>query len=167
MEGLRLGVKVSVAAGLDASEARRKEWLMRELAFCQNCYARIPIDAAICPHCHTSLRDWQEKTYADCLIDALQHPLSEVRMRAIIALGWRGECVAEKPLVDCALRHPIDVIEGLEIVNSLCLIRDSGSDDTALRHLSLYHAARAVRTMAAEILREFPLWQKGANLAHD
>jgi hypothetical protein len=107
------------------------------------------------------------KTYADCLIDALQHPLSEVRMRAIIALGWRGECVAEKPLVDCALRHPIDVIEGLEIVNSLRLIRDSGSDDTALRHLSLYHAARAVRTMAAEILREFPLWQKGANLAHD
>ena len=54
---------------------------MRELVFCPNCYACIPIDAAICPHCHTSLSDWQEKTYADCLIDALQHPLSEVRMR--------------------------------------------------------------------------------------
>jgi hypothetical protein len=59
------------------------------------------------------------------------------------------------------------VIEGLEIVNSLRLIRDCGSDDTALWHLSHYHAARAVRTMAAAILREFPLWQKGANLAHD
>ena len=75
---------------------------MRELAFCPNCYARIPIDAAICPHCHTSLRDWQEKTYADCLIDALQHPLSEVRMRAIIALGWRGEGAWPKSLSSTA-----------------------------------------------------------------
>ena len=55
MEGLRLGVKVSVAAGLDASEARRKEWLMRELAFCQNCYARIPIDAATVSYTHLAL----------------------------------------------------------------------------------------------------------------
>ncbi len=140
---------------------------MRQLAFCPNCYARILIDAAICPHCRATLSDWQEKTYPDRLIDALGYPLSEVRMRAIIALGWRKERTAEKPLVDCALRHPIDVIEGLEIVNSLNLIRDSGSDDTALRFLSLHHAARAVRSMAAEILRELPLWQRRGNLVHD
>jgi HEAT repeat protein len=144
-----------------------EESLMRQLAFCPNCYARIPVDAAICPHCRATLNDWQEKAYPDRLIDALGHPLSEVRMRAIIALGWRKERTAEKPLVDCALRHPIDVIEGLEIVNSLNLIRDSGSDDTALRFLSLHHAARAVRTMAAEILRELPLWQRRGNLVHD
>jgi ribosomal protein L40E len=155
------------AASPEALEARRKEWLMRELAFCPNCYARIPVDATICPRCHTSLRDWQEKTYADRLIEALRLPLSEVRIRAIIALGWRGARAAEQPLVDCALRHPIDVIEGLEIVNSLRLIRNSGSDDTALRHLSLHHAARAVRTMAAEILRELPLARRRDNLIHN
>lgn len=125
---------------------------MQELAFCPNCYARIPLDAGICPHCRTSLRDWQEKTYVERLIEALGHPLSEVRMRAIIALGWRGECAAQKRLVSCALRHPIDVIEGLEIVNSLCLIWGNGSDDTALRILSLRHPARAVRAKAAESL---------------
>jgi hypothetical protein len=87
-------------------------------------------------------------------------------MRTIIALGWRKERV-EKPLVDCALRHPIDVIEGLEIANSLNLIRDSGSVDTALRFLSLHHAARAFRNMAAEILRELPSWQRRDNLVRD
>jgi HEAT repeat protein len=98
-----------------------EESMMRQLAFCPNCYAQIPVDAAICPHCRATLSDWQEKTYPDRLIDALGHPLSEVRMRAIIALGWRKERAAERPLVDCALRHPIDVIEGLEIFNSLNL----------------------------------------------
>ncbi|MGO9234687.1 MAG: HEAT repeat domain-containing protein [Methylocella sp.] len=140
---------------------------MQELAFCPNCHARIPLDAAICPHCRTSLREWQEKTYVDRLIGALRHPLSEVRMRAIIALGWRGERAAEKPLVECTLRHPIDVVEGLEIVNSLRLIRDNGSDDTELRHLSLHHAARAVRSRSAEILRELPLWQRRGNSIHN
>lgn len=137
---------------------------MRKLAFCPKCYAQISLDAEICPHCHTSLRAWQERAYAGRLIEALRHPLSEVRMRAIIALGWRGERAAEGPLVDCALRHPIDVIEGLEIVNSLRLIRDSGSDDTWLRYLELHHAARAVRTSAAEILHDLPQWRRRGNL---
>jgi HEAT repeat protein len=97
------------------------------------------------------------KNYAERLIEVLRHPLSEVRMRAIIALGWRGERAAERPLVDCALRHPIDVIEGLEIANSLRLIRNSGSDDTWLQILTVHHSAQAVRTMSAEILRELPL----------
>jgi HEAT repeat protein len=117
----------------------------------------------ICPHCHASLRQWEKKTYSQRLIEALEHPLSEVRMRAIIALGWRGEKAAEKPLVDCALRHPIDVVEGLEIVNSLRLIRDKRSDDTALRILSLNHPARAVRSAAAENLPKLPLWRGRAN----
>jgi len=140
---------------------------MRKLAFCPKCYAEIPLNAEICPHCRTSLKDWQEKTYADRLIAALGHPLSEVRMRAIIALGWRAERGAGKPLADCTLRHPIDVIEGREIVNSLRLIRDKWSDDTWLLYLSVHHPAGVVREMAAEILREVPLCRTHGNLTHD
>jgi hypothetical protein len=42
----------------------------------------------------------------------------------------------------------------LEIINSLRLIRRKGSDDTALRTLFVHHPARAVRTVAPEILRD-------------
>jgi hypothetical protein len=65
------------------------------------------------------VHEWTKKIYSQRLIDALGHPLDDVRMRAIITLGLRSEKAAEKPLIDCALRQPIDVIEGLEIVNSL------------------------------------------------
>jgi hypothetical protein len=37
---------------------------------------------------------------------AFEHPLSEVQMRAVIALGWKSEKAAERTLVDCALRQP-------------------------------------------------------------
>ena len=36
-------------------------------------------------------------------------------MRAIIALGWRGEQEMAAALAECALRHPSDVVEGLEM----------------------------------------------------
>jgi HEAT repeat protein len=137
---------------------------MEELAFCPECYRQIPAHARVCPHCHASLHDWEEKTYSLRLIHALNHPLAEVRMRAIIALGLRGEKGAEAPLVDCALRHPVDVVEGLEIVNSLRLIRDKHSDGNALRTLSAQHPARAVRIAAGEILRELPSWQRHNDL---
>lgn len=137
---------------------------MEELAYCPKCYRQIPAHAEVCPHCRASCRDWEEKTYSQRLIDALGHPLADVRMRAIIALGLRGDKAAEAPLVACALRHPIDVVEGLEIVNSLRLIRDKGSDDGALRTLSASHPARAVRTAADEILRALPSWQRRRRL---
>jgi HEAT repeat protein len=141
--------------------------LMGKLAFCPKCYRQIPVDAEVCPYCRTSLYEWAKKTYSQRLIDALGHPLDDVRMRAIIALGLRGEKVAEQPLIDCALRHQIDILEGLEIVNSLRLIRDKGSDDTALRTLSVRHPARAVRAAAAESLSKAPSWQKRDTVIRD
>lgn len=137
---------------------------MEELAFCPKCYRQIPAHAGLCPHCHASLCEWEKKTYSQRLIDALGHPLADVRMRAIIALGLRGDKAAEARLVDCALQHPIDIVEGLEIVNSLRLIRDKESGDSWLQILADRHPARAVRTAAAGILRELPLWQRQGHL---
>lgn len=67
-------------------------------------------------------------------------------MRAIIALGWHGEAEAVPALVDCALRHPIDVIEGLEIVRSLSHIQTHHL--RALEVLAENHPAHAVRAAA-------------------
>jgi len=128
---------------------------MTELPFCPRCYAQIPFEAGICPSCGASLDDWHAKSYVERLILALGHPLADVRMRAIIALGLRREAAAANPLRDCALRHVTDVIEALEIVNSLPLIRGGGGDD-ALRALAARHPARAVRQAAERVLVEGP-----------
>jgi hypothetical protein len=116
--------------------------------FCPTCYSQIPIDAVVCPHCGGSLAEWRCRDYADKLISALHHPLADVRMRVIIALGLQRERRAAQALLDCALRHPTDVVEGVEIVNSLRLIAEQGSDPSALRTLAVRHPAHPVRRAA-------------------
>jgi Uncharacterised protein family UPF0547 len=70
---------------------------MEDLAFCPKCYRQIPVDAEVCPYCGTSVHEWAKKIYSQRLIDALGHPLDDVRMRAIIALGLRSEGCREAP----------------------------------------------------------------------
>jgi hypothetical protein len=73
-------------------------------------------------------------------------------MRAIIALGWQGEPDAASALVDCALRHPVDVVEGLEIVRSLARIEGRHPGVGALERLLELHPAHAVRAAALRAL---------------
>lgn len=75
-------------------------------------------------------------------------------MRAILSLGWRGEAEAAQPLAECALRHPTDVVEGLQVVESLDGIRDAPTRERALRTLATAHPARAVRSAAQRRLPE-------------
>jgi HEAT repeat protein len=84
----------------------------KELAYCPNCYTAIPVSAVACEACGADLKDWYSQSYAERLIHALEHPLDDVRMRAIIALGWRREEKAERALVECALRHPTESLRG-------------------------------------------------------
>jgi hypothetical protein len=88
------------------------------------------------------------------LIEALKHPLSDIRMRAIIVLGKRRECTAEQALVDCAMAYPSDVVQGLEIANSLRLIREGETTSWALEKLAKDHPAHAVREAAATALKQ-------------
>lgn len=85
---------------------------------CPECYRLMPLTAARYPDCGADLAAFSAQQYRDKLLAALDHPLSEVRMRAIIALGGRGERAAAEALAECALRHPADVVEGLEVVAS-------------------------------------------------
>lgn len=77
------------------------------------------------------------------LLAALHHPLAEVRLRAIISLGRCGESKAAQPLAQCALRHPTDVSEGLQVVESLGAIRNPAARRRALHVLAMAQLARA------------------------
>jgi diadenosine tetraphosphate (Ap4A) HIT family hydrolase len=90
-----------------------------------------------------SERDYQEK-----LLAALDHPLADVRMRAILALGLRQQPEPAPALLACALRHPVDVIEGMEIVNSLSRLDHGRPLFAELKTLAAGHPAHAVRAAA-------------------
>jgi hypothetical protein len=59
-------------------------------------------------------------------------------------LGWRGEKLAEQALVECALRHPADGVEGPEIVNSPSLIGQTAPRRDGLLRLVCFHPAQSV-----------------------
>lgn len=121
---------------------------------CLACFHLIPVEAQTCPRCGADLTAFSAQNYADKLIAALDHPLSEVRIRAIIALGWRGEERAAQPLLDLALRHPVDVVEGLAVLESLSGMGVEGR--IAMAELAQRHRAHAVREAAGRALDESP-----------
>lgn len=90
------------------------------------------------------------RSYTQGLIAALGHPIREVRMRAIIALGLRRAREACDALVECALRNRRDPVEGLEIVRSLRRILEDDPIEEALRRLAHDHPSRIVRDAARE-----------------
>ena len=126
----------------------------RQPHFCLECFALIAAEAQTCPICGRDQAQLRARDYHAKLLHALHHPLSEVRMRAIIALGLRGEPDAAQALADCALRHPVDVVEGLEIVRSLRLLQARSGRLEALENLARRHPAQAVRAAAARALAD-------------
>jgi hypothetical protein len=119
-----------------------------ERTYCPVCAAPLDAGSAGCPRCKADIDEWDKKNFTDKLINALKHPLSDVRMRAIIVLGKRRERIAEQALVDCAMAYPTDVVQGLEIVNSLLMIRENETSSWALEKLAKDHPAHAVREAA-------------------
>lgn len=119
--------------------------------FCLACFVPLPQEADTCPACGARMVELSERNYREKLIHALLHPLADVRMRAIIALGWRGEPAAADALVSCALRHPTDVVEGLEIINSLGRMKNAMVRQAALITLQMHHPAHAVRESARRV----------------
>lgn len=127
---------------------------MGDLIFCPHCFHRIPGDTEHCPDCGVVFGDEERRTFSARLIDALHHPLSEVRMRVIIALGWRRQRDAADALVACALRNPLDVTEGLRIVESLRQMFEGEAGNPGLDCLIARHPSAIIREAAAGALEE-------------
>lgn len=137
---------------------------MTSVQLCPNCFAEIPAAAEICPACGERLAALGARGYTEKLIHALLHPLADIRLRVIIALGFQGRAETAEVLVACALNHPTDVVAGLEIVRSLAQVPDGEGRQSALALLKSRHAARAVRTAAAEALAKLTLPMAWATL---
>jgi HEAT repeat protein len=101
-----------------------------------------------CPACGERASALSAREYKEKLLHALFHPLADVRLRAIIALGLRAEEDAIPALVACALRHPTDLAQGLEIVSSLSRMKAGHACASALRDLADRHPATVIRRAA-------------------
>lgn len=118
---------------------------------CLACLQLIPAGASTCPECGAHLAAMLTSDEPAKLIEALKHPLGDVRMRAALALGWRRDASAVQPLLELALRNPADIVEGFAVVGSLLMLGESGRP--ALREIAeQQHLASAVREAAADAL---------------
>ncbi|HUW00398.1 MAG TPA: HEAT repeat domain-containing protein [Gallionella sp.] len=124
--------------------------------FCLACFMPLPAEADICPVCGARMAELSKRNYREKLTHALLHPLADIRMRAIIALGLRGEPETADALVACALRHPTDVVQGMEIIHSLDQMKDATVRQAALSTVQAQHHAHAVREGAARALAMLP-----------
>lgn len=125
-------------------------------AFCMQCFSMMPRAATVCPVCGHAAVALTARSYREKLVAALRHPLAEVRMRVVIALGFRRDVEAAADLAQCALRHPRDVVEGLEIVKSLRMLPGEQPRYQALQDLCEQHPATAVRVAALDALAGIP-----------
>ncbi len=129
--------------------------------YCGECFELFDAGLEHCPRCGWKVTALSHRDYQQKLVHALEHPLAEVRMRAIIALGLRGERSAADALVGCALRSPSDVIEGLEVVRSLSRVLAGTGDFEPLRRLAENHPAHAIQAAAILIVRHLGEGRKG------
>ncbi len=122
--------------------------------FCMHCFALLPAATVACPVCHRAADETDAGDYREKLVNALHHPLADVRMRAIIAIGLRHDKPAADALVACALRNPADVVEGLQIIDTLKIIDDGKPRMTALHYLFARHPAGAVKQAALAAMKD-------------
>ncbi len=122
-----------------------------ETLYCPNCFAVIPADASVCPFCSADIGEISGRDFRDKLLHALEHPLDDMRMRAIISLGLRGEAGTALPMAECAIHHPMNIEEGLGVIERLRHFAPSPEVFSALEMLSR-HEAHAVREAAAKAM---------------
>lgn len=117
--------------------------------YCMKCFALIPAGMETCPVCGYPVELASMLDYRQKLLHALDHPLDDVRMRAIIAIGLCRDISMSLPLVECALRHPLNIEEGLAVVEALKHFHDAPEGVQAMESLARDHDAHAVRQAAS------------------
>lgn len=119
-------------------------------AFCPECFAEVAADAVRCPRCGADLEESrQREDYEARLIRALRHPVAEVRAGAIEALRLRRAGSACDALVDAALASPLDVDQGLAIIDCLAAMLPAAKPASCLIKIADTHPSRPVRRAAA------------------
>lgn len=121
--------------------------------FCPACFAEVPFAATKCPRCGVDADRWRaERTFTERLVHALGHPLPSARMMAIIALKGRADPQTAAPLAACALAHPLDVVQDLEVLRALAAMPPTSHQRHAALKTLCAHPSRIVAEEAARIL---------------
>lgn len=119
-----------------------------EEIFCVHCFSILQAGCVICPACHQKVGHLDVDESRDLLVKVLHDKRADVRSNAIFALGRRKDRLAATELVACALRHPADIGEGLQIVKVLSAIEEEMHRTTALQYLIARHPAGEVKQAA-------------------
>lgn len=124
--------------------------------FCPHCFHLAADNERTCSLCGTDISQWDSSTqdFNTRLIQALHHPVDDVRLRAIYAIGKRGVIAAANALVECALSTPADVVQGLEIISALSSWPPSPEQQRTLERLAGQHPAKIVQIAARNALRQ-------------
>lgn len=116
--------------------------------FCANCFTELHGSDDHCTNCGQPRDDgWATTSFDTRLIRALNHPVADVRLRAIYALGRRKVISAIDLLVDLAFIHPFDPVQGKVIVDALTDMSVRQADE-ALLQLSREHPSNVVQQHA-------------------
>lgn len=120
--------------------------------FCPFCWAEVSEDEQACPLCGGNMEEWDEKSFAEKLISALNHRERSTAYRACYILGERREKIAVKPLVDL-LNKTDDHFLMEEIVGALGKIGDERAVPFLIKMLN--SRSFLVRGKVAAVLGNF------------
>ena len=113
--------------------------------FCPSCFGMIDEHELTCPFCHTDINLWErEHGYLQKLVNALRHPVHDVRMAAVTVLAEFRDPTTAGALVDCAFKHPGDVELLKSMMAALNLIPECNEMETAFHRLT-YHPSHLVK----------------------
>ena len=122
--------------------------------FCPTCFRDLAPGETVCSACGTDVRAWTRETPVDArLIQNLQHPDAGVRLAAVVSLGDRQAPDAAQPLVESALAHPDDIMQGLETAVALARLPLGDPRTAGLTRLQ-EHPAEAVRAAAQALVEK-------------
>ncbi len=120
--------------------------------FCPFCWIEVSGDEKNCPHCGGNIEEWDEKSYIEKLINALNHTERSTVYRVCYILGVKRERAAVKSLIDL-LSSTNDYFLMLEIVEALGKIGDETVVPSLIKMLS--NRSFLVRAETSTVLGNF------------
>jgi HEAT repeat protein len=106
--------------------------------FCSSCLAENLSGATVCVRCATSLSETEPNSYDRKLIQALHHPIPEIREMAAILLGQRRNQHA-LPVLLSRLREETDTSELCAIIQALAQLEDCEAISSLAKRLAQPH----------------------------
>ena len=121
------------------------------IVLCPSCWRTVEVGASACPHCGADMEAMDQRTYADKLIAALQHPDAQTVARASVILAKTEPAQALVPLSAALRRFWREPYLAAAMVEALSLL--DGVEARALVTDALGHHSLIVRAAAAKALQ--------------